>query len=98
MPNPVLDRLLPELKDTELRVLLVLIRQTFGWNRPYRPVILSYRTLKARTGRESEAIAKAIRSLRARGLIHTTRSGSVSGASIGTAALGENRTATHKDN
>lgn len=74
MPNLVLDTLLPELKDTELRVLLVLIRQTLGWNRPTRPVILSYRTLKARTGRESEAIAKAIRSLRTRGLIHTTGS------------------------
>lgn len=71
VPNPVLDALLPDLKDTELRVLLVLVRQTFGWNRPHRPVVLSYRALKERTGRESEAIARAIGSLRARGLIHS---------------------------
>lgn len=69
-PNLLVDRLLPELKDTELRVLLVLLRQTVGWNRAGRPVMVSYRTLIARTGRQSEAIAKALAALAARRLIH----------------------------
>ena len=31
VPNSVLDALMPTLRDTELRVLLVVIRQTLGW-------------------------------------------------------------------
>lgn len=69
-PNSVFDRLVPTLKDTELRVLLVLVRQTHGWKREGKSVVLSYRTLKARTGRQSEAISKALASLALRGLIH----------------------------
>ena len=70
LPNFLVDKLLPTLKDTELRVLLVLLRQTAGWNKTGAATILSYRQLKMKTGRQSEAIAKAIRSLEARGLIH----------------------------
>lgn len=73
VPNLVLDKLLPELRDTELRVLLVLLRNTYGWNQERRPVILSYRSLMKRTGRGSEAIGKAIKSLREKQLIHTSR-------------------------
>lgn len=70
VPNFALDALMPQLRDTELRVLLVLIRSTWGWNRPDRAVIASYKSMKAKTGRESEAIAKALASLAGRGLIH----------------------------
>src|SRR5579871_349437 len=69
-PNALLDILMPSLKDTELRVLLVLLRQTVGWNKDGQTVILRYRTLQDRTGRQSEAISKALDSLSARGLIH----------------------------
>ncbi|MHB8636726.1 MAG: hypothetical protein ACYC96_09670 [Fimbriimonadaceae bacterium] len=72
-PNLVIDKLMPELKDTELRVLLVLIRQTIGWRREGRVAVLSYRTLMRQTGRSSEAIGNALKSLKARGLIHSTR-------------------------
>jgi len=71
VPNVLLDRLMPSLKDTELRIMLVLLRQTLGWNREDRPVTLTYRSLTGRTGRGSEAVSKAIGSLSARGLIHT---------------------------
>ena len=69
-PNYLIDGLMPELRDTELRVLLVVVRGTTGWNRDGRFIGLPYRTLMLRTGRKSEAIAGAIASLRARGLIH----------------------------
>jgi hypothetical protein len=72
-PNLLLDALLPTLKDTELRVILVLLRQTVGWNLDHRIVTISYRTLVHRTGRRSAAIAAALRSLQAKGLIHSYR-------------------------
>lgn len=72
-PNVLLDILLPSLRDTELRVLLILLRQTVGWNREGRPVILSYKTLMKRTGRHSEAIANALTSLSTKGLIQMRR-------------------------
>jgi hypothetical protein len=65
---------MPSLKDTELRVLLVLIRQTTGWNKPDRIVIVSYQTFERQTGRRSEAVCLAIRALERRGLIHTFHS------------------------
>lgn len=64
---------MPKLRDTELRLLLVLLRQTTGWNREGRPVILSYRTLIRRTGRQSEALARGLDSLRDRKLIVSPR-------------------------
>lgn len=70
IPNHLLDNLMPRLKDTELRVLLVLLRQTVGWQKSGRPIVIPYRSLKKRTGRQSEAIAGALRSLRDRELIH----------------------------
>ncbi|MCC7434212.1 MAG: hypothetical protein IT363_05970 [Methanoregulaceae archaeon] len=68
-PNIVIDKLMPTLRDTEFRVLVILIRSTMGWNRS-GAVVLSYRTLKQRTGRSSEAIANALRRLEAQGVIH----------------------------
>lgn len=70
VPNRLLDRLLPELRDTELRILLHLIRQTAGWQREGKEVRLTYRQLMEATGRRSEAVASALASLRSRGLIH----------------------------
>lgn len=61
---------MPTLRDTELRVLMVLQRETAGWNREGRAVRLTYRTLCARTGRGSEAVASALASLEEKGLIH----------------------------
>jgi hypothetical protein len=72
-PNSLFDHLLPELKDTELRVLLVVLRATTGWHREGRWVVLSYKVLMERTGRHSEAIAAALISLERRGFIHRSQ-------------------------
>jgi hypothetical protein len=72
VPNALIDRHLPELRDTELRIVLVLVRATAGWNRGGRPAALTYRTLERLTGRHSEAIAAALATLRERGLIHVS--------------------------
>ena len=61
---------MPELKDTELRILLLALRMSAGWGRTNYPVTLSYRVIKKRTGRQSAAISAALASLSERGLIH----------------------------
>ncbi len=73
LPIVVIDSLLPTLKDTELRVLLVVLRQTWGWTTTDGQVKsmdwLAHSQLKARTGRASEAVSAAIDILIQRGLI-----------------------------
>lgn len=70
VPNALTDRLMPTLRDTELRVLLTLIRSTTGFNRDGMPVPLTYRRLMLLTGRRGEAVGKALEALSERGLIH----------------------------
>lgn len=72
-PSALLDEVMPTLRDTEWRLLCVIVRQTLGWqeetgrrkNRDW----LTHRQLKARTGRSSEAVCRAIETLVARDLI-----------------------------
>ncbi len=73
-PLVLMDHLMPTLKDTELRLLLVLLRRSQSrYRRTDRPMIIPYRQLMNATGRRSEAISKAIASLSRRGLIHRHR-------------------------
>lgn len=66
-PNLLLDRVMPFLGDTEWRVLCVIVRLTFGWRKSEDWI--SHGQLKARSGRESAAISRAIDTLVKRGLI-----------------------------
>ena len=70
-----LDRVMPALRDTELRVLLVVVRQTLGWQlspgstqRKDRDW-LTQSQLMRRTGRASEAVSRAVDALVRAGLI-----------------------------
>ena len=73
LPNRLLDELMPELTDTQLRVLLVVLRATEGWkgegNGRKERDWLSHAQLKARTGRASAAVCAAIEVLVGRGLV-----------------------------
>jgi len=85
VPIRLVDEVMPGLKDTELRVLLVVLRQTWGWmadrtdtgsrqttndKKPTkRRDWLSHRQLCRRTGRGSDAVSGAVASLTATGLI-----------------------------
>lgn len=72
VPNYLLDTLLPTLNGTELKVLLVVVRQTWGWHQAGRRKTRDWLTqsqLKTRTGHGSEAISHAIDSLVRRGLM-----------------------------
>jgi hypothetical protein len=72
-PNHLLDAELPRLRDTEWRVLCVVVRQTLGWRRSdgsrKQSDWIAQSQLKRRTGRSSEALSRAVHRLVSLGLI-----------------------------
>jgi len=82
-PNALIDLHMAKLTDTEWRVLVVVVRQTLGWQHHRsgrRRAIdrISQKQMKRRTGRESAAISGAIESLTQKGLVVVSdRSGKV---------------------
>lgn len=73
MPNFLLDRVMPRLRDTEWRLLCVIVRQTTGWTMPdgsrKQADWLSHFQLKRKTGRSSAAVSRAIDVLVRSGLV-----------------------------
>lgn len=75
VPNVILDDWMPKLKDTELRVLLVVIRQTLGWiedkktGKRKEKDWISRGQLMKKAGRGHTAIAKAVEELTKKRLI-----------------------------
>lgn len=75
VPNDLLDVVMPGLRDTELRVLLVVVRQTLGWQVGADPKRrkerdwLTQSQLMRRTGRASGAVSRAVDALVRGGLI-----------------------------
>jgi hypothetical protein len=63
-PNYLLDRVMPKLRDTEWRLLSIIVRQTLGWvdghGKRKQADWLSHAQLKRKTGRSSTAISRAI--------------------------------------
>ena len=75
VPTWLVDEVMPRLRDTELRVLLVVVRQTLGWQEGPDPMHrkerdwLTQSQLLRRTGRASEAVSRAVDALVRAGLI-----------------------------
>lgn len=77
LPNAAIDEFMPCLRDTELRVLLVVLRQTLGWRegddlggwRFKRRDWISHSQLCKRTGRSGDAVSAAVDALVQRRLI-----------------------------
>lgn len=69
VPTALIDKVMPKLRDTELRVLLVVVRQTLGWQVGKDPLLrkerdwLTQSQLMRRTGRASGAVAHAVDAL-----------------------------------
>lgn len=69
VPNELLDAVMPKLRDTELRLLLVVVRQTLGWQDGADPMKrkekdwLTQSQLMRRTGRASGAVSHAVDAL-----------------------------------
>ena len=67
VPSVYLDEVMPWLTDTEWRVLLVVIRQTLGWNKERDWITRSQ--MAYRTGRSQDAVTRAVEGLVRCGLI-----------------------------
>jgi phage replication O-like protein O len=74
-PNDLFDHWLPHLGEVELKVLLVIIRKTFGWHRKEDQISLSQ--LERFTGATQSNIGKAVKSLISKGLVSKVVSGPI---------------------
>lgn len=72
-PNELFDEWLPNLNEAELKVLMVIMRKTFGWHKIRDKISLSQ--LEKHTGLLRQSILKASKSLENKGLISKTVSG-----------------------
>lgn len=66
-PNDLFDKWLPHLGHAELKVLLVIMRKTFGWHKTHD--VISTSQLAQYTGMLEETVIKAARSLQKKGVI-----------------------------
>ena len=66
-PNELFDRWLPLLKEVELKVLLVIMRKTFGWHRTRDRISISQ--LETLTGSTQSNVIAATKTLSEKGLI-----------------------------
>ena len=70
VPNVLLDAALPDLKPIELKTLLVIIRQTAGWQK--ESDWISMRQFCEKTGASKRALGSAIAALQEAGWIEVT--------------------------
>lgn len=68
IPNVVFDEWLPQLGLVELRVLMVLMRKTFGWHKLRDRISLSQ--LMQATGSNRTRVSEAVQSLQKKGIIN----------------------------
>lgn len=74
-PNELFDTWLPKLKEVELKVLLVIMRKTFGWHKVRDRISLSQ--LSEITGCERARVAESTKTLVEKGLITKTVEGPI---------------------
>lgn len=95
VPDAVFDELLVELTDAELRVLLYIIRRTFGWKKEADTISLKQmaegirlsdgRVIDRGTGMAKSACARGVKGLLAKGIITATRNSSPERGNLPTA-------------
>ena len=77
VPNIIFDHYLPRLTEAELKVLLIIIRQTYGWidkrtGKRKAKDRISQRQFMGKTALSRRVVSKAIKSLISKGLIKVT--------------------------
>src|SRR4051812_13032402 len=87
VPDELFDSLMPQLSDAELRVLLYIVRRTFGFKRDADAISLSQmvagittkdgRVLDHGTGLSKSTVARGLAGLRDKGVILAERTASV---------------------
>ena len=77
VPDEVLDELLPRLGHAELKVLLFIVRQTFGWGKEYDSISLSQLTQGTQLHRKS--VMRAVKGLEEKRILWVQRDKSKQG-------------------
>lgn len=67
IPNSFFDDMIPTLKEGELRVILVIMRQTLGWQKNWDRISISQ--LVKKTGMEHKSVCRSVLSLAKKSLI-----------------------------
>lgn len=89
MPNFILDKLLPHLTGSELKVLLVIVRKTMGWQKNSEKI--SFSTFNKMTGCGRGRASLAIKSLEDKRLISVDRSGNVNRYAVSEMDISESK-------
>lgn len=87
IPNALLDEHMPTMKDAELRVVLAIARETFGWHRKSRK--LSIPELQAKTGMSNRGVINGVQDALANGRIVRRTDGQGFAYSIAVEAVSE---------
>src|SRR5690606_40618230 len=66
-PNICFDELFKTLKEGELRVILVIMHQTFGWHKNYDKISISQ--IAEKSGMERKSVCRSMNSLIEKGLV-----------------------------
>jgi len=73
IPNILFDELLKDLKEGELRVLMVIMRQTFGWHKTWD--VISISQLAKKTGMEKKSVHRSLQTLVEKKMIRRVKQG-----------------------
>jgi len=73
IPNTLFDSLIPTLREGELRVLLVIMRQTYGWHKEWDRIPITQ--LMEKTGMERMAVCRSVNSLIKKGMVKKNKIG-----------------------
>lgn len=75
VPNELFDEILPTLKEGELKILCIIMRQTFGWNKQWDRISMSQ--LEKKTGMLRKAVNNSLKSLINKKLVSKRKEGPV---------------------
>jgi len=73
IPNKLFDELIPTLKEGELRALLVIMRQTYGWHKEWDRISITF--LMKKTGMCRQSVCLAVKNLIKKGMIKKEKFG-----------------------
>ncbi len=74
-PNICFDEIFKTLKEGELRVVLVLIRQTFGWHKPIDKISIGQ--ISKKSGLEKKSVCRSLNTLIEKGIVQKKKFGEI---------------------
>jgi phage replication O-like protein O len=95
IPNEFFDKMIPILKEGEMRVLLIIMRQTFGWKKEWDRISISQ--LMKKTGMERMAVLRSVNSLIENNIVRKHKEGNPGEERVSYHLIVENENEEHVD-